>query len=274
MLLFLAPLTAAASGSPHVIEFRSDLWPGATLREAPLRSVHFYTSGDQALKDDCLKRRSDEVAAFYGDAAGGLKIGTRCGTLFVLVHDTLRPNMSETDKRFIGVHETFHIAAQIVGGPTPSVLVYGPRPKPSPRADQFFADVASALTARAGKGDLAVVVAIVREYRSLSPDDRATVDYFSTVEWPAEYYAFKAMASERPDWNLKRYLAVRAEIGDEASYRAAVPVGLELDGRLGAGTWEERVFKGDSMFTLLARLGSVNLDQVDLIQVTDFPLSF
>jgi hypothetical protein len=273
-LMLLAPMTPAASGSPHLIEFRSDLWPGATVRDAPLRTVHFYTTGAEALKDDCLKQSSDEVTAFFGDAAGGLKFGARCGTLFVLVHDTIHPAMSEVARRFIGVHETFHIAAQIWGGPTPSVLIYGLRPKVSPRADKFFADLAKALNSRAGKGDLQVDADIAHEYQSLPPDDRATVDYFSALEWPAEYYAFKVMASERPDWNVKSYLAVREEIGNEASYRAAVAVGLELDGRLGSGTWEERVFKGDSMFTLLARLGSVNLDKVDLVQVTDYPLSF
>lgn len=273
--LFVALSNGADAGEAAVsggLTFRSDLWPAAAIRREKRRTVRFYTTAGDALHDDCLGRSRDEVAAFFTDKASRLSVGERCDKLFVLVHHT-QGAMSDTTREFVGAHETYHLVAQIFSGAAPGALLE-PRPKITPGSDKFFDDLAAALTPHPGTGDTQAIADIAGRYAALSAQDRAVVDFMATIEWPAEYYAYLVMADEKRGWGIERYREVRKEASDETGYRAAIPVGLALDRRLGAGRWQERVLQGENMFAILAGLAGVSVgSRAESVNVTRYALS-
>lgn len=270
----LVPLltTAAADDAMDTrFAYRSDIWPGARQQVEHLRTVHVYTDGHDAAKDACLAAQPEALDAFFHGNDPRLVMGERCGRLFVLVRDPSGTTWVGEARRFAAIHETYHLAAQLFGGPTPNLLVFGQRPASTPGSDRFFEKLARGSAEPSGD-DADRAREILHDYQSMSPDDRRVVEFFATVEWPAEYYAFAVMASDEPDWTLQRYLAVRRRAGDEAAYRAAIPVGMLLDRSLGSTAWRPRLFKDQSMLTLLAHLASFDMPPVEMSRVSAMPL--
>ena len=271
--LLLVTSSIAAEPS-RVVAFRADLWPGLEANESQLREVHFYTSKQAALSDPCLRTHESELSGFFADERGRLQLGEICGELVALMHPENHRTLSPRATNFVGAHETFHLVAQIFSGRAPSALAFDARPKTTPGSDRFFNDLAHALESRPGPEDGGFVAHIAQLYVSLAAEDKAVVDFYSTVEWPAEYYAYKVLANEDNAWGLETYIAVRREIGDEPAYLAAIPTGLELDRAFGTGKWEERVIKGETMFGMLSRLpAGAPTPPVWQVKITSWPLT-
>jgi len=267
--------SSISAGSSAEIAFRADLWPGIEISKSQPRKVHFYTSRQAALRDPCLRTHQSELSGFFDDAHGRLQLGEMCGELFALTHPANHMVYSQRANKFVGVHETFHLVAQIFSGRAPSAVAFDVRPKATPGSDRFFNELASALERGRGTENGTTFAGVAQRYESLSDEDRVVVDFFSTVEWPAEYYAYKVLASEDRTWSPESYIELRHEIGFEPAYLAAVSAGIELDRVLGPGKWEERVISGESMLGLLSKLPAASpTRRVWQVNITSWPLTF
>lgn len=248
------------------------MWPG--VEKSQQRPVYFYNSRQAALDDTCLGQHGKGVSDLFSAPSARLQMGEMCGRLFVLLHDPAHEKISTVARDFAAAHETFHLAGQIFGGATPD-LIFAPRPRVTPGADRFFAYLASSLNGAGKSVSEQTISDISKAYEALSVDEKNVVDFYSVCEWPAEFYAYKVLESQEREWTLDRYLGVRKEIGDELSYRVAIPVGLALDRQLGNGQWEARVFQGESMFGILTRIFAPS-PQPNFVfyKVTSFDLAF
>ena len=266
--------TSVAAEPSQVVSFRKDLWPGLPSENSKPQEVHFYVTKKTALTDSCLGAHQAEVSGFFDDVRERLQLGEMCGELIVLTHPANHATFSQLANSFVGIHETFHLVAQIFSGRSPSALVFDVRPKLTAGSEQFFNDLVHSLDNRKKVDARAAFAHIAQAYETLPAEDKAVVDFYSTVEWPSEYYAYKVLADDDKTWSRESYMTVRREIGFEPAYLAAIPTGLALDSVLGPGKWEDRVIKGETMLHMLSGLpATAPTRAIWQVNITNWPLT-
>lgn len=238
------------------VSIESAIWTQAAAIQWPSRerSVLFIHHEGELSEDVCSLSVRQRISGFFEETSTkGLRIGEACGRLFVLFKDRSLDRWPLA-LEFAAHHEAFHLAAQIYGSKVPIEFLAVRRQDVGPNANRFFQQVEGSVGERSEAIELAELCGILRnEYLTLPESERDRIDAVAYWEWPAEYYAYQAMAS-RHDSFPSRYRSIRSRIGSLAEYSPGVATGMLLDRELGRSHWQLRVAGGETMIQIAASL--------------------
>lgn len=216
-------------------KFDSDVWP---IEGRELEPVILITSADEARSHSvCLYEGSRK---FFQGQSEALALGKACGILVVALR-TLQP-LSVQEKSFFLAHESFHLSGQILSSKLDIDYFLSPRPNPPEddleKALQFLTRLSS------GNG---VCHEMKMFAQNLPEASVAYINYYSVVEWPAEYYASKVLMKSEAI-SVSNYSAMRKRFGLYYEYFSGFVVGTWLDENV--FDWRRRVSRGEPMLRI------------------------
>ena len=189
-------------------------------------------------------------------AGYSFRLGEHCHRLIVFMNLSGGVTDQPRAEQFLSEHESFHVAAQMYGSKVP-VEFMGVDPglvrgfSGSDRFKNFYTSIED-LFASEMNGDEASCAYLEASYKALDPGAREYLDYKIFWEWPAEYYAQKAVFHD----DFVGYSKFRSQLFSEGNdgfelFVSGVKTGMILDKVMGRERWQEMAAEGASMLDLL-----------------------